>query len=582
MGQKRGAAQARRKATTPTPRRRGLPIAALAAIIVLAGGLAYSSSFDGVFVADDEDAIVRNESIRSLTTALVPPRETTAAGRPVLNLSFALNYAIGGTDPWGYHAVNLAIHLCAAVALFGVVRRTLKAPAVIPRFGAAATPVAFAVALLWVVHPLTTPAVTYVVQRAESLAGLLFLLTMYAALRVPEGGGRAAWWTCASIAACALGMATKEVMVVAPLVVMFWLWILYPGVPLSEERRRFLLVGLASTWLVLIALVATTPRGQSVGFTIGGWTPLSYLRTQAEVVAHYLRLALYPDPLVFMYSWPPASWRDIVPEFLLVATLVVVTLVLTVRRHAAALPGLWFFLILAPSSSLLPIATEVAAEHRMYLPLAAVIAVIVVAFGTVARLRPAIGGAVVCALALVLGATTHARNQDYHSIEALMRDTVENSPSNLRARVIYGGHLLGLERYSEAEAQLRVATTLPERVAAEQGLVATAHMYLGSSLAGQGKLDEAIPHLRKALELSPALSETHALLGEAYAGQGRLEESASSFARAVELMPDVGPVLMRAADVAELLSQQQARAGHPEEARLTYERALEWRRRARR
>ena len=579
MGQKRGAARARRRAATATPRRRGLPIAALAAIIALAGGLAYSPSFDGVFVADDEDAIVRNESIRSLTTALVPPRETTAAGRPVLNLSFALNYAIGGADPWGYHAVNLAIHLCAAVALFGDVRRTLTAPALSPRFGAAATPLAFAVALLWVVHPLTTPAVTYVVQRAESLAGLLFLLTMYAALRVPEGGGRAVWWACASIAACALGMATKEVMVVAPLVVALWLWILYPEVPPFDRRQRTLLGGLACTWIMLAALVATTPRGESVGFTIGGWTPLSYVRTQAEVVVHYLRLAVYPDPLVFMYSWPPASWRGIVPEFLLVATLGAVTLVLTMRRHAAALPGLWFFLILAPSSSLLPIATEVAAEHRMYLPLAAVIAVIVVACASVARLRPAIGGAVVCALAL--GATTHARNQDYHSIEGLMRDTVENSPSNLRARVIYGGHLLGLERYSDAEAQLRVATTLPERVAAEQGLVATAHMYLGSSLAGQGKLDEAIPHLRKALELSPALSETHALLGEAYAGQGRLEESASSFARAVELMPDVGPVLMRAADVAELLSQQQARAGNPEEARLTYERALEWRRRAR-
>lgn len=551
------------------------------AVVVLAGGLAYSSSFDGVFVADDEDAIVRNESIRLLTTALVPPRETTAAGRPVLNLSFALNYAIGGIDPWGYHAVNLAIHLCAAVALFGVVRRTLTAPAVNARFGAAATALAFAVALLWVVHPLTTPAVTYVVQRAESLTGLLFLLTMYAALRAQEGGGRTRWWTWGAIAACALGMATKEVMVVAPLVVALWLWILYPEVPLFDRRQRTLLGGLACTWIVLAALVATTPRGESVGFSIGGWTPLSYMHTQAEVVVHYLRLALYPDPLVFMYSWPPASWGGIVPEFLLLGTLAALTLVLTMMRHAAALPGLWFFLILAPSSSLLPIATEVAAEHRMYLPLAAVIAVIVMACAAVARSRPAIGGAVVCAFALVLGARTHARNQDYHSIEALMRDTVENSPSNLRARVIYGGHLLGLERYGEAEAQLRVATTLPERVPAEQGLVAAAHMYLGSSLAGQGKLDEAIPHLRKALELSPALSETHALLGEAYAAQGRLEESASSFARAVELMPDVGPVLMRAADVAELLSQQQARAGNPEEARLTYERALDWRRRAR-
>lgn len=543
--------------------------------------LAYSSSFSGVFVADDEDAIVRNESIQSLQTAFDTPRNTTVAGRPVLNLSFALNYAVAAgdpLDPWGYHALNLAIHLASALALFGVVRRTLASPALNGRMGDAAVPFAFAIALLWVVHPLHTGAVTYIVQRAESLMGLFLLLTLYAALRADEQPVNRQAWVAASIVACAMGMATKEVMVVAPLIVALWLWILRPGELWLTPERRTLLSGLALSWVILAGLVILAPRDESVGFALGGWTWLSYLRTQAEVIVHYVRLSIVPAPLVFMYSWPPAeSCARVLPEFLVLSVAALSTVVLAIRRHPAALPGAWFFLILAPSSSVLPIATEVAAEHRMYLPLAAVITVVVI---TVAPLlvrftrTSSLHAALLLVVALALGATTYARNKDYVSIEALMRDTVENSPSNLRARVIYGGHLLGLERYPEAETQLRAALTLPERVEAEQGLTAMAHMYLGSALAAQGRVSDAIPHLERALELSPSLSETHAFLGEAYASQGRLAESAASFERAVELMPNVPAVLSRAASVLDALASQQAQTGGWREAVATSQRAL--------
>src|SRR6185312_4252239 len=99
---------------------------------------------------------------------------TTVGGRPFLNLSLALNQAFGGTNPWGYHALNLAIHVLAGLTLFGLVRRTLEAG----RKGSALLP-AFAAALLWTVHPLQTEAVTYIVQRAESAMGLFYLLTLY-------------------------------------------------------------------------------------------------------------------------------------------------------------------------------------------------------------------------------------------------------------------------------------------------------------------------------------------------------------------------------------------------------------------
>ena len=200
-------------------------------IIVLAGVWAYTTSFSGVFVFDDLAAIARNPHLRSIWPPAAPP-DTTLAGRPVATLTFALNYAAAPADARetfargagelpgaesrlarnarGYHTVNLAIHLLAALTLFGVVRRSVLAarPGADVQRGAAA--IATGVALLWVVHPLTTSAVTYLVQRVESLMGLLYLVTLYCAIRAHETGRRGMWMS-GAVAACALGMATKEV-----------------------------------------------------------------------------------------------------------------------------------------------------------------------------------------------------------------------------------------------------------------------------------------------------------------------------------------------------------------------------------
>ena len=166
----------------------------LAAVVVAAGAWAYSSSFPGVFVLDDVRAIVQNSTIRTLwplSTPLWPPSKSTVAGRPVANLSFAISYAlapaaVAGTtgtpgasgvpiamDATAFHVGNLLIHLAAALVLFGVVRRTLVSQRLQARFGAAAPWIGLVVALAWVVHPLQTSAVTYIVQRVESLMGLI-------------------------------------------------------------------------------------------------------------------------------------------------------------------------------------------------------------------------------------------------------------------------------------------------------------------------------------------------------------------------------------------------------------------------
>ena len=209
---------------------------------------------------------------------------STVEGRPLLNLSFALNYAAGGLDPLGYHLVNLALHLAAGLALFGIVRRTLLLPAMRECAGGAATRLALAAAVLWVVHPLQTESVTNIVQRAESLMGVFYLFTLYCAIRGFTGGSPYTW-KLAAIVVCLTGMAAKEVMATAPLAILLYDAAFLSGsVRAAFAGRRKFYQALMATWglLALLALSAGS-HGRTVGFGLGV-SALDYAQTQCVAI----------------------------------------------------------------------------------------------------------------------------------------------------------------------------------------------------------------------------------------------------------------------------------------------------------
>jgi tetratricopeptide (TPR) repeat protein len=141
-------------------------------LIVVAGLWAYHNSFHGPFIFDDVPSISGNPHIRHLWPiwqAMSAPPGSPVAGRSVVCLTLALNYAWGGLNVWGYHAVNLTVHLVSALVLFGIWRRTFEGEKLRDRFGGAAVWLAGALALIWEVHPLQTESVTYIAQRTESL-----------------------------------------------------------------------------------------------------------------------------------------------------------------------------------------------------------------------------------------------------------------------------------------------------------------------------------------------------------------------------------------------------------------------------
>lgn len=512
--------------------------------------MAYSNSFAGIFVFDDEPAIAQNQNLRNLwplTAAMAAPPDTTLSGRPVATLSFAIDHARSGGSLDGYHATNLCIHLAAALLVFGITRRTLLTARLKDRFAGAATPLAAIVALIFIVHPLHTGSVTYIVQRVESLMGLLYLATLYCAIRALDAHGRAwACWTGAAVLACALGMATKEVMATAPLMVMSWDYLFARD---RATARRSLYASLAATWIILAVLVAGGHRSPSVGFGFAGWPWWRYLMTQAEVVTHYLRLAVIPAPLVLDYDWRAATSlaQVAVPGALLVA-LLAATVWGLIRRSPAAFAGAWFFLILAPTSSVIPIVTEVAAEHRLYLPVAGVIGLVVLGLfeagrrvaGTSSTTRRVMGRAGLLAgavVVLLLARMTQARNADYHDYDRIWSATIAERPLNARARNNYATSLLMKGRYAEAEPHLRVAVR-------ENPSLAEAEANLGVTLSAQGKLDEGATHLRRAIELQPDYASAHRNLGETYAMQDRLADALAEYATALAIAKSKGDVKM--------------------------------------
>jgi hypothetical protein len=537
-------------AQNPQPRTENRGLRWRAALLVLAGALVYFNSLSAPFIFDDQIAIVDNPAIRSLSGAWTQPHNTPLAGRPVAGFTFAVNFAANGVDAAAYRATNIAVHIACALLLFGLVRRTLALPRLEPRVVGAASDLAFASALLWVVHPLTTDAVTYITQRTESLMALCFLLTMYASLRSHDRRSTIAWQTVAVIT-CALGMGVKESMVTAPvMVVLFDRAFLFDSFRTAVAVRWRLYAALALTWVVLALQVAATPRAGSAGFATGVsvWT---YLLNQSAIIVRYLRLAIWPNGLVINYGPPvPYTLLEVLPHAAAIVSILLLAVAAVRWNIAAAFLGAWLFITLAPSSSVVPIATEVGAERRMYLPLMAVVTGIVAGLyssGAVRqRMSRRLAGVTLAVVTVALGSLTIKRNSEHQSLLTLAQRDLERWPtdvahaavgselsrlrrdedalpllrtgarSDVRARYNLGITLFNLKRYEESIRELEVLVAEhPMREEAPWSRRVMGHAY-----ARLSRWPDAIVELRMTLAMTPHDLEARRLLVDAYNSHG--------------------------------------------------------------
>lgn len=496
------------------PRVRRLLRIALPGLVIATIWLAYANTLRAPFVFDDRAAILENSTIRTmwpLAVPLSPPDDGRAvAGRPLINLSLALNYAISGENPWSYHVFNLLVHSGAALLVFGIVRHAARA---LRKEEKDETLLPWIVAALWALHPLQTESVACVIQRTELLGGFFYLATILA-FAVGRPG--------LSVAACLLGMATKETMVTAPLLVLLYDRTFVSGSFRAAWRtRRVYYMALSTTWLMLAWLVWRHggARGTAAGFgaEMSSW---HYLLQQTRAILLYLKLSVWPHPLVIDYgSTAPHGLAEVWWQSVIVLVLLGATAWALVRRPVIGFLGGWFFVILAPSSSVVPLPAQTIAEHRMYLPL---VTIVVLATAGLGRIRSWI--AVPLLVAMI--AATWTRNEVYRSDLALWTETARHQPENPRVQLNLGAALLTEGRIADAATAFQVAA---------RANLPSAHSNLANVYLQLGRVAEAITEGEIAVELSPTDANAWVNLTLAVQRSGDLERMRAQVARVARL-----------------------------------------------
>ncbi len=411
--------------------------------------IVYSNSLTGDFIFDDQWHINK-----PVLKSLWPPWKFLGLTgeqitRPTVYFSLAVNHAISGYQPWSYHLFNLIIHILNSTFLFQILRRTFLTSPLKKKYGRESKFLAFIFSIIWAIHPIQTQAVTYIIQRCESLMSSFFILTLYCAIRGWDTPQKTMWHSL-SILFFFLGVGTKEVIVFAPLIVFLYRWIFFLQ-PIKKIilESKFLFAGFLVGYIFQFVFLAFLCYG--VWQKAMGNSQAEYVINQTKVIVHYLKLVFWPKTLCFDYQgWPIVSFEELRPYFAFVSTLLVFSIFFSIRRKPIGFAGAWFFLPLLPTS-IIPLSDPVF-EHRMYLSSAAPI-VLAGLFGIgifrTLKLRVAfnpnldnalgkLSFALLVMVVAILGYSTFQRNFDYATNSSIWEDTVKKNPGCWRGFMAKG------------------------------------------------------------------------------------------------------------------------------------------------
>lgn len=479
-----------------------LPHYLLLAVIVIAVALCYGNIIQGDLQFDDEVFInpsLANLHLQSLLS-LDTLKDYFHGNRIATLYTFALNYHLSGLDVAGYHLTNIIIHACNIVLSFLFLCKILGFAPAEKRPYLDAPFFALCVTAIFALHPLQTESVSYIVQRSELLAAFCYLGYLIALLNFAGGRGPSAlaWWF-AGMLFFLTGWGCKEIIITAP--VSFLVCMLYLGDNGHLKRAwrgvaPYLIGGAALTCIKIVSL-----RG-NMGAGFDSYKPgvLAYLLTQLKVVAGYLGLFILPygqniDHDVAAIT-NPLSMEALVYILVWLSVMIGCIYLLTGyhgrHRRCLRLIGfgiIWFLLILAPTSSIIPL-PDVMFEHRVYLPLlgagTAFVAFIDLLVGGLHRSpgRTAIMTVTWVSVALLLAGATHRRNMVWQTKLALWQDAAMKSPNKSRPHNNLGNCYFLLDRFAEAAASYQKAIRLDSRNA-------ESYYNLALTLKNLGRDDEA-------------------------------------------------------------------------------------------
>ncbi|MDE2232286.1 MAG: tetratricopeptide repeat protein [Candidatus Omnitrophica bacterium] len=504
--------------------------------IVCLGALVYANTFHSSFHFDDQVYIVNNPFIRSLSALL--GHWQFYPTRFFVFLSLAANYHFNGLHVFGYHVFNLSVHLICAGLVWWLVLLTLATPAMkddpISRH---ARLVAMFCALVFVTHPLQTEAVTYIWQRATSMAALFYLVSLcfYVKSRSSPAGGEAGmFFYILSLLSAVIAMFTKENAVTLPLMVLLYEFCFWgPQKSLNTKSLVFLMTILI---IPLTLLLARSPQLQAIRkFTEspGGTSPWEYLFTQFRVIVTYIRLLILPlrQNIDYDYSISKSFFEGpVLISFLFLAGALYGAGRLFTKYRLLSFAVLWFFLSLSLESSVLPL-KNIIFEHRLYLPLVGYsIFLVGGAYYLLGKNNMKAMAAVLAVIVAFNAVLTYQRNKVWKDELTLWGDAVAKSPHRARAYNNLGFAYLKQGQPAQAIADynqaLRIDPTLTD-----------AYVGRGLSYARQGDFSKAIADYNKAVAIEPDADALNNR-GIFYFHQGNLPQAISDLTWAIRLNPD--------------------------------------------
>lgn len=518
----------------------------LAGITVLLVFLIYSSTLEGPFLLDDGSNIKDNPAIRLTELSWSGLKDAASksplSNRPLAYISFAVNYYHHSYRTVSFRLVNILIHMSAGVFLFLFIKTTLGLPALESRFGNSRW-LPYLTVLIWLVHPLHIQSVTYIVQRMNSMASMFYILSMlcYARARLAQSPIIKWLLAAACLMSCILALGTKETAATLPCFILLYEWFFFQDLSRGWLKRH--LPFLIGVFILLIGVSLIYLDGHPFAkilsrYELRNFTLTQRVFTEFRVVILYLSLLIYPHPnrLNLDYDFPLShSLMD--PLTTLLALVAIIGLLagsfwLAKKDRLISFCLLWYFGNLVIESSI--IGLELVFEHRTYLPSMMIILMAAILADRCLRSK-ILKIATICAITLVFSAWTYERNTIWSNAVSLWSDVVKKSPQKVRPHNNLGNALKRQGKIEEAIDHFNRALQINPGYA-------KAHNNLGTALASQGKTAEAIKHFGIALYINPGYAAAHSNIGVTLAGQDEVEKAIVHFRAALRLKPDYAKV----------------------------------------
>jgi tetratricopeptide (TPR) repeat protein len=539
------------------------------ALIVI---LIYTNTIGSPFIFDSRNNIESNPHIRiskiTLNSLAEAAFKSNARQRPLSNISFALNYYLHGYNVVGFHVVNILVHISTGFVLYLFVKSTFRTPALRSRYGDYMW-ISFFTAAVWMVHPVQTQSVSYIVQRMNSLCAMFYVLSIlfYTRFRL-SGRQKNKWWLFSGcILAGVLALASKQIAATLPVFIIAYEWYFFRDLELKWLKKHIpLLTGcLLLAAVIALALLGGNPLdGILEGYKGRDFTLTQRLLTEPRVIIFYLSQLLWPHPsrLNLDHDFPlSTSLTDPITTLFSIFTIVALiglAVVLARKQRLLSFCILWFFGNLVIESSILPL--EIIFEHRLYLP--SMTFFLIIGLVIYRWVKPAwLPAVLLCAMVTVCAVWTNQRNAVYSDRIALWQDCVDKSPRKARPYNNLGVALADQDYHEKYQKALQIDPLYQDPVAniglslAEQGkmeesitqflkaLAINPKDYktlnnLGASLIVVGRDTEAIQSLSEALTIDPYYAQAHNNLGVALQRQGRVDEAIDHFSTAVQLDPN--------------------------------------------